>query len=79
MEEKFAKLGKEIKKLKQENSNLKASNENHIFINEKLNKALKKGEQRIEVLSKQVKSLTDESVVFKKQIATAETKSLNKF
>jgi hypothetical protein len=50
--------------MKQENANLKASNENHIFINEKLNKALKKSEQRIEALSKQVKQLTDQSVVF---------------
>ena len=66
LEEKLAKATKEIKKLKQENSNLKASNENHIFINDKLNKALKKSEQRIEGLSKQVKALTDKTVVFAK-------------
>ncbi len=53
--------------MKQENANLKASNENHIFINEKLNKALKKSEQRIDTLSKQVKQLTDQSVVFQKK------------
>jgi dynactin complex subunit len=48
MEEKIAKANQEIKKLKQTNANLKSSNENHIFINEKLNKALKKSEQKIE-------------------------------
>jgi hypothetical protein len=49
---------------------MKASNENHIFINEKLNKALKKSEQRIEGLVKRVKQLTDESIVLpKKQLA----------
>ena len=38
----------DLKALKNENANLKDSNENHIFINEKLNKALKKNEERIE-------------------------------
>ena len=56
--------------MKKENANLKASNENHIFINEKLNKALKKSEQRIDGLVKRVKQLTDESIVLpKKQLA----------
>ena len=64
MEEKLGKATKDLKKLKQENANLKASNENHIFINDKLNKALKKSEARIDSLSKQVKQLTDQSVIF---------------
>jgi predicted RNase H-like nuclease (RuvC/YqgF family) len=55
LEEKLQKARKDFKAIKQENSNLKASNENHIFINEKLNKALKKSEQRIENLMKRVK------------------------
>lgn len=38
--------------MKKENQNLKDSNENHIFINEKLNQALKKSSKRIEELEK---------------------------
>ena len=67
LEEKLTRATKDLKKMKQDNANLKASNENHIFINEKLNKALKKSEQRIDTLSKQVKQLTDQSVVFQKK------------
>ena len=52
--------------MKKENANLKDSNENHIFINEKLNKALKKSEDRIEKLSQKIKTITNESVVLPK-------------
>lgn len=44
VEEKLQKSRNDFKTLKKENANLKVSNENHIFINEKLNKALKKSE-----------------------------------
>lgn len=74
LEEKLTRATKDLKKAKQENGNLKASNENHIFINEKLNKALKKSEQRIEALAKQVKQLTDQTVVFKKSAAEKPSK-----
>jgi hypothetical protein len=40
----------EINVLKKEIETLKDSNENHIFINEKLNKALKRSEARTEQL-----------------------------
>jgi len=43
-------LKSEISILKKEIDTLKDSNENHIFINEKLNKALKRSEQRTETL-----------------------------
>ena len=43
-----------MKNLKKEIQNLKDSNENHIFINEKLNSALKKANQRAEELEKQI-------------------------
>jgi len=46
---------------------LKDSNENHIFINEKLNKALKKSEDRIEKLTQKIKTITNESVVLPKR------------
>lgn len=39
---KLSKLKEELKNLKDENVTLKASNDNHIYINEKLNKALQK-------------------------------------
>ena len=58
-----------MKSLKKEIQNLKDSNENHIFINEKLNKALKRAEQRNEQLQNKLKSVTDQSVVLKKEIA----------
>ena len=48
VEEKLQKSRNDYKVLKKENASLKVSNENHIFINEKLNKALKKSETRIE-------------------------------
>ena len=53
--------------MKKENASLKVSNENHIFINEKLNKALKKSENRIEQLSTKIKMITNESVVLPKR------------
>lgn len=46
---------------------MKDSNENHIFINEKLNKALKKSEDRIEKLTQKIKTITNESVVLPKK------------
>ena len=39
---KLSRLKEQFSKLKSENAGLKASNDNHIFINEKLDKALKK-------------------------------------
>ena len=44
----------DIKNLKKEIQNLKDSNENHIFINEKLNQALKKSSARVEELERQL-------------------------
>jgi|LauGreDrversion4_2_1035121.scaffolds.fasta_scaffold375791_3 hypothetical protein len=41
-----------MKSLKKEIQNLKDSNENHIFINEKLNQALKKSNSRVEELER---------------------------
>lgn len=55
VEEKLQKSRNDFKTLKKENANLKVSNENHIFINEKLNKALKKSETRIESLTAKIK------------------------
>lgn len=46
---------------------MKDSNENHIFINEKLNKALKKSEERIDKLTLKIKTITNESVILPKQ------------
>lgn len=43
-----------MKNLKKEIQNLKDSNENHIFINEKLNQALKKSSTRVEELERQL-------------------------
>ena len=42
LNQKLTKLKQEALKLKEDNVSLKASNENHIYINEKLNKALQK-------------------------------------
>ena len=53
--------------MKKESDNLKDSNENHIFINEKLNKALKKSEDRIEKLTNKIKTITNDSVVLPKR------------
>lgn len=39
---KLSKLKEELKNLKDENVTLRASNDNHVYINEKLNKALQK-------------------------------------
>jgi len=68
LEDKLRTSKKDFKALKKENANLKDSNENHIFINEKLNKALKKSETRIEYLTTRVKQLTDETVVLPKKL-----------
>ena len=70
MEEKLQKSRTDFKIMKKENANLKVSNENLIFLNEKLNKALKKSETRIEQLASKIKKITDESIVIpKKQLA----------
>lgn len=50
MNDKVQKLRIDFKNLKKENHNLRDSNENHIFINEKLNQALKKANARLEDL-----------------------------
>ena len=72
LEEKLQRARADFKTLKKENANLKDSNENHIFINEKLNKALKKSEDRIEKLTAKIKTITNESVVLpKRPIAAA--------
>ena len=42
LNQKLSRLKAQHQKLKNENASLKASNDNHIFINEKLNKALQK-------------------------------------
>ena len=42
LNEKLTRLKTQHQKLKTENASLKASNDNHIFINEKLNKGLQK-------------------------------------
>lgn len=56
LNEKIQKSRIDYKNLKKENHNLKDSNENHIFINEKLNQALKKQEQRINDLEAKLSS-----------------------
>ena len=71
LEEKLQRARADFKTLKKENANLKDSNENHVFINEKLNKALKKNEDKIEKLTAKIKTITNESVVLpKRPIAT---------
>jgi hypothetical protein len=55
--------------LKKEIDTLKDSNENHIFINAKLNKALKRSEERTEKLQQKLKTVTDQSVLLKKQVS----------
>ena len=67
LEEKLQRARNDFKTLKKENANLKDSNENHIFINEKLNKALKKSEDRIEKLTQKIKTITNESIVLPKR------------
>ena len=68
LEEKLNRARNDFKTLKKENANLKDSNENHIFINEKLNKALKKSEERIEKLTQKLKTITNESLVIPKKL-----------
>ena len=68
LEEKLQRARADFKTLKKENANLKDANENHIFINEKLNKALKKSEERIEKLTAKIKTITNESVVLPKRL-----------
>lgn len=52
LNEKIQKSRIDMKNLKKEIQNLKDSNENHIFINDKLNQALKKSSQRVEELER---------------------------
>jgi hypothetical protein len=52
LNEKIQKSRIDLKNLKKECQNLKDSNENHVFINEKLNQALKKSSQRCEELER---------------------------
>ena len=59
LEEKLQRARADFKTLKKENASLKDANENHIFINEKLNKALKKSEERIEKLTAKIKTITN--------------------
>lgn len=54
LNDKISKIRVDFKALKKENTNLKDSNENHIFINEKLNQALKKSASRIEELERKL-------------------------
>lgn len=42
LNQKLSKLKEKLSKLKNENASLKASNDNHIYINERLSKALQK-------------------------------------
>ncbi len=58
--------------MQKEVQTLKDSNENHIFINEKLNKALKRSEQRIEQLQHKLKSANEESMLLKKSVVHVE-------
>ena len=52
LNEKIQRSRIDMKNLKKEIQNLKDSNENHIFINEKLNAALKKTNARVEELER---------------------------
>lgn len=67
-------LRAELAIAKKEIATLKDSNENHIFINDKLNKALKRAEQRTEHLQTKLKAVTEESVHLKKQVSVIENK-----
>ncbi len=67
-------MRQEINILKKEIDTLKDSNENHIFINEKLNKALKRSELRSEQLQQKLKSTTEQSVLLKKQVSIMQMK-----
>lgn len=67
--DKVKSLRSEISVLKKEVDTLKDSNENHIFINEKLNKALKRSEQRTEQLQTKLKTVSEQSVLLKKQVS----------
>ena len=60
--------------MKKEFDSLKDSNENHIFINEKLNKALKRMEDRNEKLTEKLRQITNESVVLPKKNLQPEMK-----
>ena len=65
---KLKQLRAEVKSLQKELETQKESNSNHVFINEKLNKALKRSETRNESLALKMKSLSSESVILKKEI-----------
>lgn len=57
LNDKISKSRIDYKNLKKENQNLKDSNENHIFINEKLNQALKKAVARSEELERRLEAM----------------------
>lgn len=78
MEEKLQRARKDFKVLKKENESLKDSSDNHIFINEKLNKALKKSEERNEKLTERLKKVTNESVILQKRIVEGSIGSKNR-
>ena len=67
IEEKLQRARNDLKTLRKENDSLKDSNENHIFINEKLNKALKRMEERNEKLTEKLRQITNDSVVLPKK------------
>lgn len=74
LEAKLQRAKNDQKQLKKEFDSLKDSNENHIFINEKLNKALKRMEDRNEKLTEKLRQITNESIVLpKKQINSEAT------
>lgn len=66
LEDKIQRARNDFKTLKKENESLKESNENHVFISERLNKALKKSEDRIERLTDKMKKITNDSVILPK-------------
>ena len=68
LEEKLQKAKDEIKERDAEIANLKDSNENNIFINNKLNKALKKAEKQQNVLESKLNLANQESILLQKKM-----------
>lgn len=54
LNEKIQKSRIDMKGLKKELQNMRDSNENHVFINDKLNQALKKSSARVEELERRL-------------------------
>ena len=67
LEKKLKNSRNDIKAHKKEIDNLKDSNANLIFINEQLNKALKKSETRSEQLESKLRQITNETVILPKK------------